>query len=149
MATALDCLWPPLQPKTIASRWTTGSNRCCRQPLPLLPGRRSEGRSVRQRPSIVSVAAMVAGGNDGLPWRRAGRQWLRLPVAIKKGGNYSFCHSPTPRGKKLRQFCRRYGIAPRVRYAVASRKITIPLLRELDYWTKWEVRGGGVNKVFR
>jgi len=31
---------------------------------------------------------MVAGGDDGLLWRRAGRQWLRLPVAIKKGGNY-------------------------------------------------------------
>ena len=44
---------------------------------------------MRLRPSIVSVAAMVAGGDDGLPWRRAGRQWLRLPVAIKKGGNYS------------------------------------------------------------
>jgi hypothetical protein len=28
------------------------------------------------RPSIVSVAAMVAGGDDGLPWRLAGRQWL-------------------------------------------------------------------------
>ena len=64
----------------IASRWTT--NSCCRQPLPLLPGRRS-------RPSIFSVAAMVAGDNDGLPWRRAGRQWLRLPVGIKKGGKYS------------------------------------------------------------
>jgi hypothetical protein len=72
-AAALDRLRPPLQPKTIASRWTTGSNRCCCQPLPLLPGRRSEGRSMQQRPSIVSVAAMVAGGDDGLPWRRAGR----------------------------------------------------------------------------
>jgi len=39
-------------------------------------------------PSIVFVAAMVAGGDHGLPWQRAGRQWLRLPVAIKKGGNY-------------------------------------------------------------
>jgi hypothetical protein len=58
-AAALDRLRPPLQPKTIASSWTTGSNRCCCQPLPLLPGRRSEGRSVRQRPSIVSIAAMV------------------------------------------------------------------------------------------
>jgi len=26
-------------------------------------------------PSIVSVAAMVAGGNDGLPWQRTGWQW--------------------------------------------------------------------------
>jgi len=31
---------------------------------------------------------MVAGGDHCLPWRRAGRQWLCLPVAIKKGGNY-------------------------------------------------------------
>jgi hypothetical protein len=32
---------------------------------------------------------MVAGSDHGLPWRRAGRQqWFRLPVAIKKGGNY-------------------------------------------------------------
>jgi len=31
---------------------------------------------------------MVAGGDHGLPWRRAGRQWLRLLMAIKKGGNY-------------------------------------------------------------
>ncbi len=38
-------------------------------------GRRSEGRSVQQRPSIFSVAAMVPGGNDGLPWQWAGRQW--------------------------------------------------------------------------
>ena len=39
--------------------------------------------------SIVSGAAMVAGSDHGLPWRRAGRQqWFRLPVAIKKGGNY-------------------------------------------------------------
>ena len=42
---------------------------------------------MRQRPSIVSVAGMVAGGDHGLPWRRAGRQWLCLPVAIKKGDN--------------------------------------------------------------
>jgi len=41
-----------------------------------------------QRPSIVSIAVMVAGGNHGLPWQGAGRQWLRLPVAMKKGGNY-------------------------------------------------------------
>ena len=66
-AAALDRLRPPLQQKTIALRWTTGSNCCCPQPLPFLPGRRSEGRSVLQRPSIVSVAAMVAGGDDGLP----------------------------------------------------------------------------------
>jgi len=30
---------------------------------------------MRQKPSIVSIAAMVAGGKDGLPWRRARRQW--------------------------------------------------------------------------
>ena len=66
----------PLRWIIFGSRWTTGSNCCCHQPLPLVPGRRSEGRSVRQRPSIVSVAAMVAGGDDGLPWRLAGRQWL-------------------------------------------------------------------------
>ncbi len=41
-----------------------------------------------QRPLIVSAAAMVAGGDNGLPWLWAGRQWLLLPVAIKKGGNY-------------------------------------------------------------
>jgi hypothetical protein len=29
---------------------------------------------------------MVAGGDDGLPWWWAGRQWLCLPVTIKKGG---------------------------------------------------------------
>jgi hypothetical protein len=84
-------------------RWIVFGRHCSRRRLrqggrrgrivivvsfPLLPGRRSEGRSVRQRPSIVSVAAMVAGGNNGLPWRRAGRQWLRLPVVIKRGGNY-------------------------------------------------------------
>ena len=39
-------------------------------------------------PLIVSVDGMVAYGDDGLTWRRAGRQWLCLPVAIKKGGNY-------------------------------------------------------------
>jgi hypothetical protein len=43
---------------------------------------------MRQRPSIVSVAVVVASGDDGLQWRQVGRQWLRLPVAIKKGGNY-------------------------------------------------------------
>jgi len=75
VAAALDRLRPPLQPKTIALRWMTESNCCCRKPLPLLPGRRSEGRSVRQWPSIFSVTAMVAGGNDGVSWRRAGRQW--------------------------------------------------------------------------
>jgi hypothetical protein len=52
-----------------------------------------------------------------------------------------FCHSRTPRGQKLRQFCRRYGIAPRVRYDVASRKILIPLSRELYCLIKGE--GGG------
>ena len=31
---------------------------------------------------------MVAGSGNGLPWQRAGQQWLCLPVAIKKGGNY-------------------------------------------------------------
>ena len=31
-------------------------------------------------PSIVSVTGMVAGGKDGLPWQRAGWQWLRLWV---------------------------------------------------------------------
>ena len=31
---------------------------------------------------------MVAGSGNGLPWWRAGQQWLCLPVAIKKGGNY-------------------------------------------------------------
>jgi hypothetical protein len=126
VATALDRLWPPLQLKTIASRWTTGSNSCCHQPLPLLP------RSVWQRPSIVSVAAMVAGGNDGLPGRRAGRLWLRLPVAIKRGAttvHKRFCHSLTPRGLNLNQFRRRYGIAPNMRYAVASRKNTDSLVK--------------------
>ena len=39
---------------------------------------------------------MVAGGYDGLPWRRAGQQWwLRLPVAIKKGGTI-FCEIGRP-----------------------------------------------------
>ncbi len=29
---------------------------------------------------------MMAGGDDGLPWRWAGQQWLWLPVEIKNGG---------------------------------------------------------------
>ena len=37
-----------------------------------------------------------------------------------------FCHARTPWGQKFHQFRRRYGIAPRVRFAVASRKILIP-----------------------
>jgi len=37
--------------------------------------------------SIVSVTAMVAGSDDGLPWRRAGQQWLHLLVAIKRGAS--------------------------------------------------------------
>ena len=32
---------------------------------------------------------MVAYADNGLTWRRAGRQWLCLPVAIKKGVNYN------------------------------------------------------------
>ena len=33
----LDRLRLPLQPKTIASKWTRGSNCCCRKPLPSSP----------------------------------------------------------------------------------------------------------------
>jgi len=56
-------------------------------PSSLATDRRAETCS--KGPSIVSVAAMVAGGDHGLPWwQRAGQQWLRLPMAIKKGGNY-------------------------------------------------------------
>jgi hypothetical protein len=78
---------------------------------------------------------MVAGGDDGLPWRRAGRQWLRLPVAKKRGAttvHKLFCHSQTLGGQKLRQFHQHYRIAPHVRYgyAAAPRKILIPLSRE-------------------
>jgi hypothetical protein len=49
---------------------------------------------------------MVAGGNDGLPWRVAGRQWLCLPVAIKKGGNYGpygFLSLTNTTGAKIKQ----------------------------------------------
>ncbi len=81
----------PLQPKLIASRWTTGSN--CRHRLvstsPSSPATGWRAETCSKGPSIVSIAAMVAGGDHGLPWRRAGWQWLCLPAAIKKGGNYS------------------------------------------------------------
>jgi hypothetical protein len=31
---------------------------------------------------IVSITAMVAGGDDGLPWRLAGRQWLIESISL-------------------------------------------------------------------
>jgi hypothetical protein len=81
-AAALDCLWLPLQPKLIASRWTTGSNRCRRQHLPLLPGDRSEGRDMQQR------------SLDCVRWWDGGlrRRWLdvaagRAAMASSAGGD--------------------------------------------------------------
>jgi len=92
---------------------------------PSSPATDWRAKTCSKGPSIVFVAAMLAVGDHGLPWRRAGWQWLRLPVAIKMGGctvRKRFCHSRTPGGQKLSKFCRRYRIAPHVRYAVASRK---------------------------
>ncbi len=147
-AAALDCLWLPLQLKTITSRWRTGSNHCCRKPLHLLPGRRSEGRSMRQRPLIFSIAVMVAGGDDGLPWRQAGQQWRFAAhfdcYLICSMVCEFFGHLQTTGGQKLCQFCQRYRMAPHVRYAVASRKILIPLWRECHCVLKWG--GGGRGK---
>jgi len=142
---ALDRLRPPLRPKSIASRWTTGSNHChChRQHLFLLPGDRLEGRDMQQR----SLDCL----------RRCDRGWRRPWLAVAAGGaamassaggdkkgatmvRKHFCHSRTPWGQKLHQFCQGYGIPPCVRYAVASRKILIPLSRE-RYCL---IKGGGV-----
>ena len=55
---------------------------------PSSPATDRRAETCSEGPLIVSVAAMVAGGDHSLLWRWAGRQWLRLPVAIKKGGNY-------------------------------------------------------------
>ena len=37
-------------------------------------GEGGEGEKGHGRKALPSIAAMVAGGNDGLPWQRAGRQ---------------------------------------------------------------------------
>ena len=52
------------------------------------PWQKIRGQEVCGRdPSLSLSLQMVAGGDNGLPsWRRAGWQWLRLPVAAKKGG---------------------------------------------------------------
>ena len=52
-----------------------------------------------------------------------------------------FCHSQSPGAQKLCQFGRRYHITHHVRYAVASKKILIPLSRE--WYCLIKGRGGG------
>ena len=76
---------------------------------------------------------MVAGGDDGLPWRRAGRQWLWLPLAIKKGGTWLMilvarCCYVT--GVKLTPIllALMWYHTPGVCNAVVSRHLLIPLL---------------------
>jgi hypothetical protein len=63
---------------------------------------------MRQRPSIFSVAAMVAGGDDGLPWRQAGRQWRFAAhfdcYLICSMVHECFCHLRTPAGKIYANF---------------------------------------------
>ena len=55
-----------------------------------------------------------------------------------------FCHSRTSRGLNLYQFRRRYGIAPHVRYAVASRKNTDSLVKGMILFDQGGGgRGGG------
>jgi len=48
---------------------------------------------------------MVAGGNDGLPWRRAGRQWRFTAhfdcYLIISMVHECFCHSQTPGGGEI------------------------------------------------
>jgi hypothetical protein len=67
---------------------------------------------------------MVAGGDDGLPWRRAGRQWLCLPVAIKKGGtNYgpeAFFRTKLLAESRYHQLWQRHRMQQDVLHAVTS-----------------------------
>jgi len=55
-----------------------------------------------------------------------------------------FCHSQTPWGQNLFQFRQRYGIATRVRYAVALRKNTDSLVKGMKLFDQGGGgRGGG------
>jgi len=76
---------------------------------------------------------MVAGGDHGLPWRRAGRQWLRLLVATKIGGQLHsvsiFVTREHHGGKNYANFADAAAPHPTY-YAAASRQILIPLSRE-------------------
>ena len=57
-----------------------------------------------------------------------------------------FCHAQTRWGQNLLQFCQRYGIAPHVRYAVASRKNTNSLVKGMILLDKGgNKRGGGIK----
>ena len=79
--------------------------------------------------------------------RGGGRgEWLRLPVAIKRGATMvrkRFCHSQSPGGQTLRQFRQRYDIDQSVRYAVALRKILIPLSKGMILFAQGKGGGGG------
>jgi hypothetical protein len=73
-------------------------------------------------------------------WQKISEQISHLRV---------FCHARTRQGLNLYQFCQRYGIAPHVRYAVASRKNTDSLFKGIGLLDKGGGKRGGENKVFR
>ena len=65
-----------------------------------------------------------------------GTTTAKTNLLLRPGGAYEpisylrvFCHARTRQGLNLYQFCQRYGIAPHVRYAVASRKNTDSLVK--------------------
>ena len=59
-----------------------------------------------------------------------------------------FGHARTQRGQNLLQFRQRYGIAPHVRYAVASRKNTDSLVKGMILLDEGGGKRGGGIKVF-
>ena len=59
-----------------------GLNCCHCQHIPLIPNERSEGRDVWRRTPIFS-AAVLAGGDNGLPSWQVGMQWLLWRLALK------------------------------------------------------------------
>ena len=72
---------------------------------------------------------------------------VRPPVAKKKRGHYSpyaFLSLNNTTGAKITLFRRRYGIAPHVRYAVASRTNTDSLVKGMILFDQ----GGGGAPLF-
>ena len=72
---------------------------------------------------------------------------VRPPVAKKKRGHYSpyaFLSLNNTTGAKITLFRRRYGIAPHVRYAVASRTNTDSLVKGMILFDQ----GGGGGPLF-